>query len=136
MKKLNESLVETLRESKADADGVCTSGNKNWYVSNLWKQSKDLPIVEYEVSKLYPLLDEWLNEHITPYKSNEPVLLLNKSHFTRIHEADLKYPIILSSSGKVLMDGYHRLFKAWLAVYKTIKVVKFDKNPQPDFITK
>ena len=34
-------------------------------------------------------------------------------HARRIQEADLAYPIILSADGR-LMDGGHRLAKAWL----------------------
>jgi hypothetical protein len=45
----------------------------------------------------------------------------------------LSYPIILSSEG-LLMDGGHRLAKAWLLNQKEIKAVQFEFNPEPDEI--
>ena len=49
-----------------------------------------------------------------------------------IEEADLSYPIILSSEGRV-MDGMHRVAKAMLNRHETIEAVQFTKDPEPDY---
>ncbi len=54
-------------------------------------------------------------------------------HFRRIQEADLSCPIILSSIGRI-MDGCHRLAKAYLEGRSTILAVQFVKDPPPDRI--
>jgi|GEM_PF-5983614 hypothetical protein len=48
-----------------------------------------------------------------------------------IVEADMAYPLILSAEG-VIMDGRHRLMKAWMLRWETVAVVCFPVNPPPD----
>lgn len=55
-------------------------------------------------------------------------------HARRIETADLQFPIILTADG-ALMDGGHRLAKAWLAGDSTIRAVQFESDPAPDWIT-
>lgn len=54
-------------------------------------------------------------------------------HARCIEEADLSFPIILSSDGRV-MDGMHRVGKAVLKGLKSIEAVRFEQDPAPDFI--
>ena len=54
-------------------------------------------------------------------------------HARMIAEADLGFPIILSSDGRV-MDGMHRVAKAVLAGLESIEAVQFEKDPEPDFV--
>lgn len=53
-------------------------------------------------------------------------------HMRLIDEADLSFPIILSSEGRV-MDGMHRVVKALLKGRNTIEAVKFMQAPEPDY---
>jgi hypothetical protein len=53
-------------------------------------------------------------------------------HVRRIEEADLSYPIILGSDGRV-MDGMHRVARAILDGRSTISAVRFVTEPEPDF---
>ena len=53
------------------------------------------------------------------------------AHARRIYEADSEKPVILSATGQV-MDGMHRVAKAWLLGRKTIRAVKFPRDPEPD----
>ena len=53
-------------------------------------------------------------------------------HMRLIEETDLRYPIILSSDGRV-MDGMHRVAKALLEGQETIDTVKFSEDPEPDY---
>ena len=47
--------------------------------------------------------------------------------------ADLSHPVILSSSGG-LMDGGHRMAKAWAAGATTVRAVRFAVDPEPDYV--
>ena len=50
-----------------------------------------------------------------------------------IAEADLTYPIILSSDGRV-MDGMHRAAKAILEGRDVIAAKQFVHDPEPDYV--
>jgi hypothetical protein len=54
-------------------------------------------------------------------------------HVGRINKADLSYPVILSADGR-LMDGGHRIAKAWLSGATTVKAIRFPTDPEPDYI--
>jgi hypothetical protein len=51
-------------------------------------------------------------------------------HMQAVLAADLIYPIILDEDGE-LMDGRHRIMKAIYEGRKTIRAVRFSKNPSP-----
>jgi hypothetical protein len=57
--------------------------------------------------------------------------VLEHAHF--IAEAELGFPIILSSDGRV-MDGMHRVGKALLTGLASIEAVQFQHDPEPDYI--
>jgi len=50
-----------------------------------------------------------------------------------IDDADLSFPIILSSTGAV-MDGMHRVAKATRQGRKEIEAVQFAEDPEPDHV--
>lgn len=54
-------------------------------------------------------------------------------HAKQIHEADMSFPIILCPEGKV-MDGMHRVCKAFLESHKTVSAVRFVELHEPDYI--
>ncbi|MOA54550.1 hypothetical protein D3C78_1781890 [compost metagenome] len=47
--------------------------------------------------------------------------------------ADLAYPIILDSEGRV-MDGMHRVSKALMQGATHIDAVQFEQDPAPDYV--
>jgi len=53
-------------------------------------------------------------------------------HLRLIRETDLSYPIILAADGRV-MDGMHRVAKAFLEGQETIEAVQFTQDPEPDY---
>ena len=55
-------------------------------------------------------------------------------HARRIMAADLSYPVIFSASGGV-MDGMHRIARAWLEGSATVRGVRFAVDPEPDEVT-
>lgn len=52
----------------------------------------------------------------------------------RVHNCDLKYPIILDSSGQIA-DGWHRVCKAILEGKETIKAIRMEDMPSYDYLT-
>ena len=54
-------------------------------------------------------------------------------HAKLISETDLKHPIILSQDGGV-MDGMHRVCKALSEGRDSILAVRFDQDPEPDYV--
>ena len=54
-------------------------------------------------------------------------------HARRIQDADLSHPVILSAGGG-LMDGGHRIAKAYLLGETTVKARRFVTDPEPDWI--
>jgi hypothetical protein len=54
-------------------------------------------------------------------------------HARLMQDTDLSYPIILCSSGKV-MDGMHRVCKAYIEGRNKITVVQFVIDPEPDYV--
>jgi hypothetical protein len=70
-------------------------------------------------------------EHMNVYYLYKDLTLRDMvTHMQAVNNADLSYPIILDEDGEV-MDGRHRIMKALLNNEKTIKAVRFDKNPEP-----
>jgi hypothetical protein len=54
-------------------------------------------------------------------------------HVRLIDEADLGFPIILSSGGRV-MDGMHRVAKAVRLGLTAIDAVQFERDPEPNHV--
>ncbi len=48
-------------------------------------------------------------------------------------DCDLAFPVILSSDGRV-MDGMHRICKALLQGLSEIEAVRFQRDPEPDYV--
>lgn len=98
-----------------------------WKIETLRKLIDDLP------KQLVPLdgltdLDQnlWFNTY-----GETPTCRAVAVHAKRIYDANLEYPIILSPEGEV-MDGMHRVARAWLLGKKEILAVRFTETPSPD----
>ena len=70
----------------------------------------------------------WANENARQLTCREVV-----DHARLMLDCDLTFPVILSSDGRV-MDGMHRVCKALLQGLAEIKAVRFDRDPEPDYI--
>ncbi|WP_299726726.1 hypothetical protein [uncultured Tateyamaria sp.] len=55
------------------------------------------------------------------------------AHMALVEQADLQYPILLCSEGR-LMDGMHRVVKAVLEGRETIQAIRFPSTPDPDYV--
>jgi len=98
-----------------------------WDVDNLVKLSQRLPIINIELGNIKEL-DEPCKENGKP-----PTYRSIAKHMKLVQETDLKYPIILSKTGRI-MDGMHRVIKALLLGHKTIKAVQFREDLKPDYV--
>ena len=100
-----------------------------WEAERLWGLSKGLPVKTVPLSSISNFDDVcWF-----PSSEKRPTCRAVASHAKRIYEADLSRPIILSASG-IMMDGMHRVAKAWLLGMAEIPAVQFSIDPPPDRI--
>ena len=103
-------------------------GRYVWYTERLWRLAKHLPVKSIPIENVPEFdINCWFDE------KNAPTCRAVAVHAKRIYEADLSHPIILSAEG-FLMDGGHRLAKAWLLDLKEIDAVQFEITPEPDEI--
>lgn len=100
-----------------------------WDVHNLVEQSKNIPVQEVPLESIQELDENFWFQG----EENVPTGRAIAEHIKLIEETDLKYPIILCQDGK-LMDGMHRVVKAYLLRNEFIKAVRFPKNPEPDYM--
>ncbi len=100
-----------------------------WESESLWSKSKDLPVKTIALSSITNFDDVcWFHS-----SNAKPTCRAVAAHAKRIYEADLARPIILSVTG-IMMDGMHRVAKAWLLGMEEIKAVQFTEDPPPDQI--
>lgn len=99
-----------------------------WDVHRLIEMSRNLPVQQIALSEIAEL-DEtfWFDE------TTKPVCREIAVHAKLIAETDLSYPIILASDGRI-MDGMHRVCKAFIEERQTIAAVRFQQDPEPDYI--
>ena len=98
---------------------IARVGRHQWSVPRLIQLAKKLPIMEVNVLHI-----------CTWHKYTDISLREFVGHIQAVLDADLNCPIILDEDGEIL-DGRHRLMKALLENKKTVKVVRFIKNPEP-----
>ncbi len=100
-------------------------GRGFWWTERLWALAADLPVFQAAIADVTELdRDCWFRGH-------GPTIREVAEHTRRIQAADLSHPIILSARGG-LMDGGHRLARAWLEGRTHIAAVRFDVDPEPD----
>jgi ribonuclease HI len=97
-----------------------------WNVERLWEAARDLPVRPVLLDSVSECLDAdcW-------FGGQAPTGRQVAEHARRIYEADFSHPIILSASGQ-LMDGGHRIARAWLEGRTEIDAVRFEHDPVPD----
>lgn len=94
-------------------------GKHRWSVPRLIQLSKNLPVMTIPLDHLN-----------IAYSYDNLTLRQMVMHMKAVNDANLNCPIILDDEGDV-MDGRHRIMKALLLGKKTIKAVRFEKNPPP-----
>jgi hypothetical protein len=104
------------------------TGRGFWWTDRLWVEAAGLPPRKVAIDQI-PEFDRncWFSEDLPP------TCRAIAEHVRRINSADLQFPIVLAADGG-LMDGGHRLAKAWLGEMTHISAVQFDRDPEPDWI--
>ena len=100
-----------------------------WDVHRLVQLSKDLPRIRVPLDAIREI-DE---PHWFSGGAQDATCRAVMEHARMINEANLQFPIILSSDGRV-MDGMHRVLKAALTGSPSIEAVRFERDPEPDLI--
>ena len=100
-----------------------------WDVHRLIELSSGLTAVQVPLSSIQEL-DEafWYG-----LEGDRPTCRSVAMHARLMEEVDLSYPVILSSDGRV-MDGMHRVCRAFVLGLKSIPAVRFESDPEPDYI--
>jgi len=99
-----------------------------WRVARLWELSRDLTPFDYEIDSFDGFdVDSWY------CGIRVPTVRSVLQHMRRIDTVDFSHPIILSHTG-VVMDGLHRICKAWLSGFPTVPAVQFAITPPPDIV--
>ena len=101
-----------------------------WDVLRLIELSKKFEVIQVKLSEIQELKEAYWFSLGAP-----PITEDIAQHAKLIYEADLSYPIILCPEGRV-MDGMHRVCRAFLEKHKTILAVKFSQLHDPDHIGK
>jgi len=99
-----------------------------WYIDDLIEQSRDLPVLEVSIHDLDELdRVAWYGDN-----SHHGRLTVRQvvEHMKKIEEADLTCPIILSADGK-LLDGFHRVAKAYYLGIDALPAKRFVADPPP-----
>lgn len=102
-------------------------GRGYWLTERLWTEAADLPVRMVEIDSIPEFdMDCWFGGRAATCRAVA-------EHARRIQAADLSHPVILSASGG-LMDGGHRLAKAYLDGSRTVSARRFLTDPEPDWI--
>ena len=98
-----------------------------WYVQRLRELSRGLPARRVALASLEEFDQNlWFNTY-----GEVPTCRAVAAHAKRIYEAELEYPVLLTPAGEI-MDGMHRVAKAWLLGLTEILAVQFPEIPPPD----
>jgi hypothetical protein len=100
-----------------------------WDVDRLIELSKDFPRITVPLSSIREIDEVYWFDGAKERPTCRKVL----EHMHLINEVDLSYPIILSADGRV-MDGMHRVAKAFLDGTEDIEAVRFERDPHPDYV--
>ena len=104
-------------------------GLQAWDVHRLIELARGRPV------ERVPLADIHEIDSVYWYDGDfhQPTVRSVIEHARLMREADLSYPIILSCTGRV-MDGMHRIAKAVLEGHASIDAVRFETDPEPDYV--
>ena len=97
-----------------------------WWTESLWAAAEGLPVVSV------PIADIAEFDQICWFGDTPPTCREVAEHARRIEAADLSHPVILNREGG-LMDGGHRIARAWLDGRTELDAVQFDTDPTPDW---
>ena len=95
-----------------------TVNDRRYNVHAAIKLSEYLPVKDYLIEDLYIAYESPCDDNLRSFIE----------HMRMVVDADLSYPVLMNEDGFII-DGRHRLSKAILNKQKTIKGVRFMKDP-------
>lgn len=105
-------------------------GRAYWLTERLWAEAEGQSVQLVPIAQIVEFeQDCWFAGR------HAPTCRAVAEHTRRILAADLSYPVILAADGH-LMDGGHRIAKAWLEGRTEIAAVRFAVTPEPDWIAR
>lgn len=110
----------------AMADNTFSHNDKVWVVSNLVERAKGLEPFDLPLAAVYVGSAVW-DAVTSPYEMAQ--------HMRRVMDVDTSKPVILDQEG-FIMDGWHRVVRALIDGKPTIKAVRFEVTPEPDYTRK
>jgi hypothetical protein len=112
----------------------------DWDSKKVWKL--DEPVIDLDINELLWHFDIpfWEKEDTDDYNLKAWDVInfpdIEKSHFKKVQDADLAYPIdIMENKGRLLiLDGLHRLVKAYMKGDTMVKVRKIPRERIPEIL--
>jgi hypothetical protein len=102
-------------------------GRGFWWTERLWAEAAGLPVRRVRIDDIAEFdQDCW-------FGGRAPTGRQVAEHARRIEVADLRFPVILAADGS-LMDGGHRIARAWIDGRTEVDAVRFEVDPEPDWI--
>jgi len=108
---------------------MSTEGLLAWDVFRLVRLSEEIEVENIPLHEISELDETYWFDTSKAFPTCRDIM----EHAQLINEADLSYPIILCSEGRV-MDGMHRICKAEMEGKKSIEAVRFKVYVEPDYI--
>jgi hypothetical protein len=103
------------------------NGLDAWDVDRLIELSRDFPVSEIQVSSIAEVdTVYWFGDN------DQPTVRRIVEHMRLVTEVDVSHPVIIGFDGRV-MDGMHRIARALLDGRSTIRALRFDDLPDPDY---
>jgi hypothetical protein len=90
---------------------------------------KNNPVVDVALTEL----DVYLDENAWFHGKNQPTFRVFIQHYQRVDQADLSFPIIINPKFG-LLDGLHRIAKAYVIGHSSIKAVILAELPEADYV--
>lgn len=100
-----------------------------WDVDRLIRLTADLPVIELPLGEIRELDEPYWYNH----EGERPTCKSIAEHMRLVQAVDLACPVIICPQGRV-MDGMHRVVKAWLKGLHTIQAYQLPVLPEPDYI--
>ena len=113
---------------KRETHSRCVPGGREfWWSDRLWAESAGLPVFSVPIADIAEFDQNcWFGD--APPTCREVA-----EHARRIEATDLRHPVILNADGG-LMDGGHRIARAWLDGRTEVDAVRFVADPEPDWV--
>lgn len=127
LRQCHATLRATIGQCQKRTRALSVGGRGYWLTENLWRAARDLPVHQVRIDDI-PELDEdcW-------FDGRGPTCREVAEHTRRIQNADLSRSVIFGADGR-LMDGGHRIARAWLDGLSEVQAVRFVTDPEPDWV--